>query len=148
MTPPSAYTTPPTAITVYSSAQLKQALDSSAPDIVVADGLYDNTGPFVNADGQHVYAQHLGGAVFKAGFVMGGNWGPGNGLLQGLAFDVSDPSKVLNGSIVHVWGTGAGTQVLDTTFEGNHVISPGLMARQVEGLVVRRVVARTSSTGA
>ena len=142
VTPPSAYAPPPTAITVYSSAQLKQALAGSAPDIVVADGLYDNNGPFVNAGGQHVYAQHLGGAVFRAGFVMGGNWGPGKGLLQGLAFDVSDPSKVLNGSIVHVWGTGAGTQVLDTTFEGNHVISTGLMARQVEGLVVRRVVAK------
>src|SRR5919198_901889 len=67
---------------------------------------------------------------------------PDHGLLQGLAFDVGDPSKVLGGSIVHVWGTGVGTQVLDTTLEGNHVISSGLKARQVEGLVVRRVVAR------
>ena len=140
--PPSPYLPPPTAVTVYSSAQLNQALASPATDIVVADGVYDNSGPFLNPNGDRVYAQHLGGAIFRAGFAMGGNWGPGHGLLQGLAFDVSDSSKVLQGSIVHVWGTGAGTQVLDTTFEGNHAISSGLMARQVDGLVVRRVVAR------
>jgi hypothetical protein len=143
VTPPSAYPLPPKAVTVSTSAQLSQALASpTATDIVVADGVYDNSGPFLNPNGDRVYAQHLGGAVFRAGFVMGGNWGPGHGLLRGLAFDVSDPSKVLHGSIVHVWGTGAGTQVLDTTFEGHHLISSGLMARLVEGLVVRRVVAR------
>jgi len=140
--PPSPYQPPATAVTVYDSAQLNQALASSAIDIVVADGVYDNSGPFLNPNGDRIYAQHLGGAIFRAGLVMGGSWGPGHGLLRGLTFDVSDPSKVLQGSIVHVWGTGSGTQILDTTFEGNHVISSGLMARQVEGLVVRRVVAR------
>jgi hypothetical protein len=139
---PSPYPLPPNAVTVDSSAELKQALAGPARDIVVADGVYDDSGPFVNASGDRVYAQHLGGAIFKAGFVLGGSWGPGHGLLRGLAFDVSDPGKALQGSIVHVWGTGVGTQVLDTTFEGNHVIPSGLMARQVEGLVVRRVVAR------
>jgi hypothetical protein len=142
VTPPSSYSVPASAVTVSDSAQLKQALGSTAKDIVVADGVYDSTSPFVNVNGQRVYAQHLGGAVFKAGFVMGGNWGPGHGVLQGLTFDVSDPSKVLEGSIVHVWGTGAGSQVLDTTLNGHGVISSGLLARQVEGLVVRRVVAR------
>lgn len=140
--PPAPYATPASAVTVYSSAQLNQALDASNQDIVVADGVYDNSGPFVNANGDRVYAQHLGGAIFKAGFVLGGNWGPGHGLLRGLAFDVSNSSKVLNGSIVHIWGTGSNSQVLDTTFEGNSVISSGILAREVEGVVIRRVVAR------
>ncbi len=142
VTPPSSYAIPAGAVTVSDPAQLKQALGGATKDIVVADGIYDSSSPFVNANGHRIYAQHLGGAVFRAGFVMGGNWGPGHGVLQGLAFDVSDPSKVLEGSIVHVWGTGAGTQVLDTTFDGHGVISSGLMARQVEGVIVRRVVAR------
>jgi hypothetical protein len=142
VSPPSAYSTPATAVTVYSSAQLNQALSASKQDIVVADGVYDNSGPFVNANGDRVYAQHLGGAIFKAGFVLGGNWGPGHGVLQGLAFDVSNSSKVLNGSIVHIWGTGSNSQVLDTTLEGNSVISSGILAREVEGVVIRRVVAR------
>jgi hypothetical protein len=140
--PPAPYNPPATALTVYNATQLKQALAAATSDIVVADGVYDSTTPFMNANGHRVYAQHLGGAVFRAGFVMGGNWGPGKGVLQGLAFDVSDSSKVLNGSIVHIWGTGSGTQILDTTFEGNDVVSSGVMARQVEGVVIRRVVAR------
>jgi hypothetical protein len=140
--PPAPYALPPAAVPVSSSEQLRQALAGPARDIVVADGVYDGSGPFVNANGSRVYARHLGRAIFRAGFVLGGNWGPGHGVLQGLAFDVGDPSKVLQGSIVHVWGTAVGTQVLDTTFEGHHVIPSGLMARRVEGLVVRRVVAR------
>jgi hypothetical protein len=140
--PPTSYALPAGATRVSTSAQLAQALAGPRADIVVADGIYDNSGPFVDAGGHRVFAEHLGGAVFRAGFVMGGNWGPGHGVLQGLAFDVRDPAKVLSGSIVHVWGTGAGTQILDTTFEGNNVISSGILARQVEGLVVRRVVAR------
>jgi hypothetical protein len=140
--PPAPYATPATAVTVYSSAQLNEALNASNQDIVVADGVYDNSGPFVNANGDRVYAQHLGGAIFKAGFVLGGNWGSGHGLLRGLVFDVSNSSKVLNGSIVHIWGTGSNSQVLDTTLEGNSVISSGILAREVEGVVIRRVVAR------
>jgi hypothetical protein len=139
---PSPYLPPPTAQIVYTSAELNQALGGTTKDIVVADGVYDNDGPFLNPNGDRIFAQHLGGAVFKAGFSMGGNWGPGNGVLQGLAFDVSDPGKVLENSIVHIWGTGSGTQVLDTTFKGHGVIGAGIMARQVEGVVVRRVVAR------
>jgi hypothetical protein len=142
VTPPSSYSIPSGAVTVSGSAQLKQALSGPTKDIVVADGVYDSSDPFVNANGHRVYAQHLGGAVFRAGFVLGGNWGPGHGVLQGLAFDVSDSSKVLEGSIVHIWGTGAGSQVLDTTFDGHGVIPSGLLARQVEGVVIRRVVAR------
>jgi hypothetical protein len=130
---PSSYSLPSNAVTVSTSAELKQALETNA-DIVVADGVYDSAGPFVDVNGNRVYAQHLGGAVFRAGFVLGGNWGPGHGLIQGLAFDVSDPSKVLQGSIVHVWGTGAGSQILDTTFNGHGVVPSGILARQVDGL--------------
>ena len=140
--PPGPYTLPSGALRVSTSAQLVQALAGATRDIVVADGVYDNSGPFLNPNGDRVYAEHLGGAVFHAGFSMGGNWGPGHGLLEGLAFDVTDPSKVLHGSIVHVWGTGAGTRVADTTFDGHGVIPAGLLARQVEGVIVQRVVAR------
>jgi hypothetical protein len=143
---PSSYSLPSSAVTVSTSTELKEALETNA-DIVVADGVYDSAGPFVDVNGNRVYAQHLGGAVFKAGFVLGGNWGPGHGLIQGLTFDVSDPSKVLQGSIVHVWGTGAGSQILDTTFNGHGVVPSGILARQVDGLIVRRVVARSFRNG-
>ena len=108
----------------------------------MASGLYDNAGPFVNTNGHRIYAATLGGAVLNAGLLIGGNWGAGGALVQGLAFDVTDPSKTVLNSIIHVWGTGQGTRVLDTTFNGNNVIGNAILARQPEGLVIQRVWAR------
>jgi hypothetical protein len=73
--------------------------------------------------------------------VLGGNFGPGGALLRGLAFDVSDPAKTFEGGVVQTWGqSGRGARILDTTFDGNNAVQSGILARQVEGLVVRRVV--------
>jgi hypothetical protein len=142
-TPPSPYTTPSGAVVVSTSAGLKQALEAGTPtDIVLADGVYDNDGPFWNAGGHRVYAARLGGAVLRAGFVLGHNWGPGNGLLQGLTFDVSDPAKTLHGDVVHVWGTGKGSRLLDLTLDGHKAVSAGIKVREPDGVVIQRIVAR------
>jgi hypothetical protein len=141
--PPSAYSIPSGAVPVSTSTALEQAFAVEYPtDIVLADGVYDNAEPFANTYGHRVYAQRLGGAVFHAGIVVGHNWGAGNGLLRGLAFDVSDPAKTLHGDIVHVWGKAKGTRLLDLTFDGHKTLRSGIMVRQVEGAVVQRVVAR------
>jgi hypothetical protein len=141
--PPGAYAIPPGAVTVTSSADLERALAvEQAADIVLADGVYDNVEPFTNAHGHRVYASRLGGSVLRAGFVVGHNWGVGNGLLRGLVFDVNDPAKTLHGDIVHVWGTAKSTRLLDLTLDGHKVLRSGIMVRQVEGAVVQRVVAR------
>lgn len=140
--PPSPYSLPAGALTVSTSAQLVSALATTpAQDIVLASGSYDNTAPFYNVNGHRLYAATLGGAVLHAGITMGGNWGPGNGLLQGLAFDVSDPTKTLANSIVHIWGSGAGSRVLDVTLNGRNTIGSGIMAVALERIVVQRVVA-------
>jgi hypothetical protein len=103
------------------------------------DGTYDNSGPFSNSNGNHLFAAHLGQAVLKAGLVLGGNFGSGGGSVQGLTFDVSDPSKTLGGGIIHVWGAGgANSRVLDTTFRGNKSIAVGLLAYNPQGLVAQR----------
>ena len=142
-TAPSPYSTPSGAVLVSTSAGLDQALHASNPtDIVLADGVYDNAAPFWNTGGHRVYAANLGRAVLRAGFVLGHNWGPGNGMLRGLAFDVSDPAKTLNGDIVHVWGTGAGSRLLDLTLDGHKALSAGIRVREPEGVVIQRVVVR------
>lgn len=139
---PSAYSLPPGAVAVSTSAALERALAVERPtDIVLADGVYDNDEPFTNAFGHRVHAARVGGAVLRAGFVMGHNWGPGNGLLRGLAFDVSAPAKTLHGDIVHVWGSGKGSRLLDLTFDGHKAVRSGIMVRQPEGVVIQRVVA-------
>jgi len=114
---------------------------SPARDIVLANGIYDNATPFYNVNGHRLYAATLGGAVLRAGITMGGNFGPGNGLLRGLAFDVSDPAKTLQNSIVHIWGTGAGSRVLDVTLNGHSTIATGIEALPLNGIVLQRVVA-------
>ena len=141
--PPSPYAIPPGAVKVSTSAGLEQAVEVDHPtDIVLADGVYDNAEPFLNAYGHRVHAARLGGAVLRAGFVLGHNWGVGGGMLRGLVFDVSDPAKTLHGDIVHVWGTAKGTRLLDLTLDGHRVLSSGIAVRQVEGAVVQRVAAR------
>ena len=98
--------------------------------------------PFRNRNGHHLYSATLGGAVLHAGLVMGSNWSPDGALVQGFAFDVSDPTKTLQNSMIHVWGVGHGVQIRDVTFEGNSVIGTAIIARQPEGLVIQRVRAR------
>ena len=62
-------------------------------NIVLADGTYDSSSPFSDANGSHLYAQHVGGAVLTAGLVIGGNFGSGGGSVEGVAFNVSSSSK-------------------------------------------------------
>ena len=140
--PPAAYTVP-AGVTVTNSAGLSSALAAGTPqNIILASGVYDNGGPFQNGNGHHLYSATLGGAVLTAGLVIGGNSG-GGGSVQGLAFDVSDSSKTLLNSIIHVWGTGGrGTHILDTTFSGHNSVGIAIMVRQPEGLVVQRVRVR------
>jgi len=140
---PAAYTVPAGASRVTDSAGLVAALASGAAhDVVLANGIYDNAGPFSDTAGDRLYAATPGGAVFRAGIAIGSNVGAGGALLQGLAFDVTDPAKTLQDSVVHVWGSAAGTRILDTTFNGNHTVPSAIVARQVEGLVVQRVRVR------
>jgi hypothetical protein len=129
---------------VSTSAQLLAALASNTPtDIVLADGVYDNAGPFSDASDHRIYAAHLGGAILTAGIVLGGNFGAGGGLIRGIAFDVSDPNKTFEGGIVQTWGaSGRNARILDSTFNGHSAVQTGILARQVEGLVVQRVVLR------
>jgi hypothetical protein len=77
--------------------------------------------------------------------VFGHNWGLGGGLVQGVVIDVADPARTLQSSLVHVWGLARGTRILDVTLDGHGTIQSGIEARQANGLVVQRVVARRFS---
>jgi hypothetical protein len=137
--PPSTYTIPAGAIRVTSAAGLASALAASTPVIILADGTYDQSTPFTNAGGSAIYAEHLGGALLRAGLVVGGNFGAGGGLVRGVVFDVSTNSKVLGGGIVHIWGPGGrDSKVLDCVFRGNWTLPVGLLAYAPDGLRVER----------
>jgi len=138
--PPGPYSLPSGAVTVSTSAQLAAALAAGAPNVVLTDGTYGSSAPFSDAGGTGLYAQHHGGAVLTTGLVVGGNFGSGGTVVQGLSFDVSDPGKAFQGGEIDIWGPqGAGTQVLDCTFEGHGVVPVGLLALEPDGLVAQRL---------
>jgi hypothetical protein len=141
---PSAYPLPRRALRVSSSPQLVAALGDGRPEaIVLAPGTYDNAGPFFDRDGDRIYASGLGKAVLRAGVVLGANGGAPGAAIRGIRFDVSSPAKTFQGAIVHVWGSAKHAAVLDTSFNGNGVVDAGLVVRQPEGFVARRLVARS-----
>lgn len=140
---PAPYTVPTGATTVSTSAALANELSKPAHDIVLADGDYTASAPFSNPNGNRIYAAHLGGAILHVGITLGGNYGTGGGLLQGLTFDVSDPSVAPDNAIVDLWGAaGVNNTVLDTTFDGHNVVGYAIRDTTPEGFTARRIVAR------
>ena len=128
---------------VATSAQLVQALRRPRPTtIVLADGVYGGTGPFLNPRGHRLYARRLGGAVLRVGLSLGGNDGRPGGLVRGLVFDVRDRAKTAEGAEIMVWGTGKRARVLDVSLRGNGVVGSGLVVRQPEGFSASRLVVR------
>jgi hypothetical protein len=141
--PPSRYRVPLHALRVSSSSQLVAALsDRRQETIVLAPGTYDNSRPFEDRDGDRIYSARLGRAVLRAGISLGANQGPPEALIRGLTFSISDPRKTLHGDAIHVWGSAAGSAVLDTWIDGHGVLDAGLVVHQPTGFVARRVVAR------
>jgi len=142
--PPRTYSIPATAVRVSNSAQLVSALKRTVPsDIVLAAGTYDGARAFQNVYGHRLYARRLGGAVFKAGLVIGGNGSQRGGLVRGVTFDVTKPGKTFQSSMVATWGpAGRDVKVLDSMFDGHRAVAAAVLARQPDGLVVKRVVIR------
>jgi hypothetical protein len=139
---PRPYAVPAGARVVSSSRELVAALaDGRRESIVLAPGTYDNPRPFADREGDRLFAERLGRAVFRAGVVLGANAGPPGASIRGLTFDVSDPAKTLDGAIVHVWGSAAHASVLDTRLHGDGRVETGLLVRQARGFVGRRIVA-------
>lgn len=146
---PSPYALPADARVVSNAAQLVRALRHRGRDIVLADGVYDSPVPFVLANGAHLYAQHVGRAILTAGLVVGGNRSASGAVVQGVAFDLHDATRTLNGAELALWGAAASdAKVLDCTFEGNWQIPYGLVDLQPTGLVVRRIRFRHFGDGA
>ncbi len=140
---PAPYRVPADAVRVGSARALREALARKGRGaIVLAPGTYRGRRPFLNPFGHHLYAARSGRAVLRAGLSMGGNSGPGGGLVRGLVVDVGDPRRTVEGAAISVWGTGRRTQILDTTVKGRDTLRAGVAVRRPDGLRIRRLVAR------
>lgn len=141
--PPRPYRLPSGAVRVSTANGLRGALRVSRPTaIVLAPGIYGGESPFRNVHGHRLYALRPGRSVLRAGLSMGGNEGVGGGLVRGLVFAVEDPDLGVEGAALTIWGSGRGSRVLDSVFRGSRRMRAGLIVRQPEGLVVRRVAIR------
>jgi hypothetical protein len=139
---PKGYRVPRHALRISSSSRLVAALaDHRRETIVLASGTYDSPRPFLDREGDRIYAARLGRAVLRAGIVLGSNNGAPGALIRGLTFSVADPAKTLDGAIVHVWGSAAHSAVLDTRIDGHRAVDAGVVVRQPDGFVGRRIVA-------
>jgi hypothetical protein len=140
---PARYHVPKRAVRVSSAGELRRALTAHRRRaIVLAPGTYGGTRPFANPHGHRLYAARLGRAVLTAGLSLGGNQGPGGGLVRGLVFDIRDPRRTVEGAAILVWGSGRRSHILDTILRGHRRLSAGVSARRTEGLVMQRVVVR------
>jgi hypothetical protein len=140
---PAPYRVPAGAVRVDSARGLRAALASHRRrSIVLAPGVYRGRHPFSNRYGHRLYAARLGQAVLHAGLSMGGNAGRGGGLVRGLAFDFGDRRRTVDGAAIAVWGVGRRSQILDTSIRGRATLPAGVVARQPDGLRIRRLVAR------
>jgi hypothetical protein len=127
---------------VSTSAQLISTLaQPGSRDILIAPGTYDSTTPFVNNFGHRLRALVLGEATFTAGLVLGGSSSSRDAVVDGITFDLRDPSKTLQGAAIHVWGGATGANIFDVSISGHGVIASGVSARQPDGLVIRRLTA-------
>jgi hypothetical protein len=134
---------PSKGLTVTTSAELVAALAQPAPrDIVLSPGQYDAARPFHDDGGHRIHSAVPGAAVLKAGIVIGGSAAARDAVIEGVAFDVNDRAKTLDGAVIHIWGGATGVHVMDVTIEGHGTVGSGLMARQPDGLVVQHLVAR------
>jgi hypothetical protein len=140
---PAPYRVPANAVRVASARALRQALARHGRGaIVLASGAYRGRRPFLNPSGHRLYAAQPGRAVLRAGLSMGGNTGPGGGLVRGVVVDVGDPRRTVEGAAIAVWGTGRRTRILDTTVRGRGTLRAGVAVRRPDGLRIRRLVAR------
>ena len=140
--PPAAYPLPAGAVWVDNGAELARALLPEQPqDIVLKDGRYGASGPFNNACGHRLFAQHQGKAILTSGLNIGSNDCAGGARVQGLAFDVQEPGNAANNAAIEVWGTARNMVVADIAIDGHGVLDSGIAARQPEGLILQRVTA-------
>jgi hypothetical protein len=130
-------------VRVSDTAGLRAALAARRRrSIVLAPGTYDGARPFLNPHGHSLYAARVGKSILRAGLSLGGNTGPGAGLVRGLVVDVVDPRRTVDGAAIAVWGTGRRSRILDTTLRGHDALAAGVAARRPDGLVIRRLVVR------
>lgn len=132
------YTLPQNAIRVSNSTDLLNALaQTTAQDIILTNGVYDNVTPITFRVPHRIWSEHLGGAVLKCGLTFGGNWGTPGAEIHGLRFMIENSAHAEN--CIATWGTGSQLKITDCWFDGGGNSQAAIKAQAVNGLSIKRV---------
>ncbi len=130
-------------IGVKNSEELLKALKIKPEmDIILDDGVYEAERFVKVVRGHRLWAKHPGKAVIKFGFIFGSNWKMSGAEFHGLNFDVDNPKKLFHNGCIMIWGKVSNVLIEDCRFNGNKKARFGILARNPDGLTVRRVVVR------
>ena len=135
---PRAYTLPSNPVRVSNSSELIGALDgTTARDIVLADGTYDNSTYFHAKAGHRAWAEHLGKVTLTAGIYF--DKAP-RSEVHGIRFNVNSNAKTHGDSIIHSRPPADYLLVTDSWFEGHMVVRRGLFIQGINGAKAQRLV--------
>ena len=140
---PKAYALPGGAIRVTNATELKNALDgTSARDIILANGTYDNGSAFNPAAGHRLWAENLGGAVLTAGIALDDD--SAGFEIHGLKLQINSRAKAaFNDSAIEARGNADRVKIMDSWLIGDkRNVKWGFMSRggAYDGLVMQRLV--------
>lgn len=149
---PQPYQVSATAIQVSSTAEFIRLFTSStATDIVLSDGLYDNASPVKAGAAHRVWAEHVGDARLSFGLEFDSNQSGPGAAVHGLVFDIKnrsagardgpiDDPEVGRAAIRIANPTNTGVKVENVTIYGNRALEAGIKVYNADGLVIRRCV--------
>jgi hypothetical protein len=141
-TAPQGYTVPTNAVLVTNTADfIKQFTSSTAKDIVLADGTYDNSSPVQAAAPHRVWAARVGGARLSFGLMFESNFSSSGAAVHGLVFDITSASKTSQSAAIRIANpANSGVTLEDISINGNRAIAAGVQAFNSSGLVIRRCI--------
>ena len=142
-TPPTApqpYTLPANAVHVNNTADfIKQFTSSSAKDIVLENGIYDNPAPVMAAAPHRIWAAQLGGARLRFGLAFESNFSSAGAAVHGLTFDITNPATTSSSAVIRIaQAPNTNVTIEDVTINGNRSVNAGIQAFNSSGLIVRR----------
>jgi hypothetical protein len=138
--PPASYNIPAGAISVSSVSSLNSALSGSSRDIVLEDGVYNNSTSIL-VTSHRLWARHPAGAVLHFGLQLGGNGSGGGAEVHGLKFDITDANTTFQSAAINIWGSaGPNSVITDSWIYAHGVLASGIMDRTTSGFKAQRLV--------
>jgi hypothetical protein len=135
---------PENGIRVNSTTSLSDVLKQKIPQTIILEpGIYENNNYLSLNAGHKLFAAKTGTVIIRFGFSVGSNSMLIDGaVFSGLKFDIENKKYCKEGACILTWGKSRNTTIEDCVFNGNKCAATAIMARQPDGLILRRMIIR------